>query len=123
MTSVLGYARTRFIGGAYVAEPLETLPAELERFHGMLESLSAHLARGDEPTDVSVAQLLQGPFADAMSHAGQLAMLRRLAGDPVPPENFMRASISAANLGPDQPGPVAYGNRNGTWDPRGVVDE
>jgi hypothetical protein len=51
--------------------------------------------------------LLQGPFADAMTHAGQLAMLRRMAGSPVPPENFIFATISPANLGPDQPSPVA----------------
>ena len=42
-----------------------------------------------------------------MTHAGQLALLRRLAGSPVPPENFLFAAISAANLGPDQPLPVS----------------
>jgi hypothetical protein len=50
-------------------------------------------------------RMLQGPFADAMTHAGQLAMLRRLAGDPVAPENFIVAKISPDNLSPDQPGP------------------
>ncbi len=38
-----------------------------------------------------------------MTHAGQLAMLRRLEGSPVPPENFIVAEVDAANLGPDQP--------------------
>ncbi len=47
-------------------------------------------------------QLLQGPFSDAMTHAGQLALLRRLVGAPVAPENFVAADISAARLGPDQ---------------------
>jgi hypothetical protein len=42
-----------------------------------------------------------------MTHAGQLAMLRRLFGSPVPPENFIFATITPANLGPDQPLPVA----------------
>jgi hypothetical protein len=42
-----------------------------------------------------------------MTHAGQLAMLRRLYGSPVPPENFIFATISPANLGSDQPPPVA----------------
>jgi hypothetical protein len=50
--------------------------------------------------------LLQGPFSDAMTHAGQLALLRRLAGSPVAPENFVFAEINAANLGPDQPLPA-----------------
>ena len=51
-------------------------------------------------------QLLQGPFSDAMTHAGQLAILRRLAGSPVPSENFIFAAISPENLGPNQPLPV-----------------
>jgi hypothetical protein len=41
-----------------------------------------------------------------MSHAGQIAMLRRLAGSAVPPENFIFAAVSAENLGPEQPLPV-----------------
>ena len=50
-------------------------------------------------------RLLQGPFADAMTHVGQIAMLRRLFGAPVPPENFIVADIDAARLGPAQPEP------------------
>jgi hypothetical protein len=57
--------------------------------------------------EISVERLLQGPFSDAMTHAGQLAMLRRLAGDPVPPENFIMANIQSGRLGSDQPGPVS----------------
>ena len=37
-----------------------------------------------------------------MTHAGQLAMLRRLHGSPVPPENFLEADIDPSNLGTDQ---------------------
>ncbi len=42
-----------------------------------------------------------------MTHAGQLAMLRRMAGDPVPPENFIVANIAAERLGPNQSMPVS----------------
>jgi hypothetical protein len=42
-----------------------------------------------------------------MTHAGQLAMLRRLHGDPVPSENFIFATVSSANLGRDQALPAA----------------
>jgi hypothetical protein len=42
-----------------------------------------------------------------MTHAGQLAMLRRLAGAPVPPENFIVADMSPERLGQDQPMPVS----------------
>jgi hypothetical protein len=41
-----------------------------------------------------------------MTHAGQLAMLRRIAGVPIPPENFIYAGMSPDNLGPDQPAPA-----------------
>jgi hypothetical protein len=105
MTSVLGYARTFFIGGRYWPEPLPTMSDELARFHAMLADLSARLERGDEPRDVTAEQLLQGPFADAMTHVGQLAMLRRLAGAPVPPENFIVAEITPERLGSDQSKP------------------
>jgi hypothetical protein len=105
MTSVLGYARTCVIGGRYWAEALPDLAAEVARFHEMLASLAGHLAAGDPLLGVTAEQLLQGPFSDAMTHAGQLALLRRLAGAPVAPENFIDAEVSAATLGPDQPLP------------------
>lgn len=107
MTSVLGYSRTFFIGGSYWPEPLDTISGEIERFHKMLELVSTHLANGEELNGIQEEQLLQGPFSDAMTHAGQLAMLRRLYGDPVPPENFIVANISAEHTGPSQPDPVS----------------
>ena len=109
MTSVLGYARTFFIGGVYRPEPLETLNAEIERFHSMLELLSRHLSNGDRFLDKRITEerTLQGPFCDAMTHAGQLAMLRRLFGNPVAPENFFVANVETLNLSPAQPAPVS----------------
>jgi len=121
MTSVLGYARTLFLGGAYETEPLPDLAAEVSRFHQMLEELAALLREGVE-VSATEQQLLQGPFADAMTHAGQLALLRRLHGSPVPAENFLKADINSANVGPDQPLPRAPGRRDGTWDPAGVTE-
>src|SRR5580765_468454 len=108
MTSVLGYARTYFIGGQYRPAPLPSMPEEVARYHEMLESLSAHIATGDPLLDQTTAErLLQGPLSDAMTHAGQLAMLRRLAGYPVPPENFIVADIDAERVGIDQASPVS----------------
>jgi hypothetical protein len=106
MTSVLGYARTFFVGGRYWPDALPTLSEEIARFHEMLGDLSRRLAAGEALAEgMTEERLLQGPFADAMTHAGQLAMLRRLAGVPVPPENFIVADIDAARLGPAQPEP------------------
>jgi hypothetical protein len=108
MTSVLGYARTFFVGGNYRPEPLPSLADEVARFHQMLEDLAKHLNSGTEMLEgMSAERLLQGPFSDAMTHAGQLALLRRLAGYPVAPENFIVADIKGAKLGADQSEPAS----------------
>ncbi|MBZ5640812.1 MAG: hypothetical protein LAO51_18905 [Acidobacteriia bacterium] len=108
MTSVLGYARTFFTGGTYRPEPLPSLADEIGRFHGMLSELARHLEAGSRLREgMTPERLLQGPLADAMTHAGQLALLRRLAGSPVPPENFVLADIDAARLAPEQADPVS----------------
>ncbi len=95
MTSVLSYARTCFAGGAHVPpDALPSLADETARFRGVLEELSGHLGSGAATMNgVTLDQLLQGPFSDAMTHAGQLAMLRRLAGSPIPAEDFVAAPI------------------------------
>jgi len=107
MTSLLGYARTFFIGGRYWPEALPSLNEEVTRFHETVEDLARHLESGTPLLpEMSEEQLLQGPFSDAMTHAGQLAMLRRLARVPVPPENFVFADITSARLGVDQAEPA-----------------
>jgi hypothetical protein len=52
-------------------------------------------------------RLLQGPLSDAMTHVGQLAMLRRIAGAPIHAENFFKADIRAGQVGEEQPAPVS----------------
>ena len=108
MTSVLGYARTFFVGGRYDRPAPLDFPGEIRRFHDMLRDLATHLER-ETPLQHGATEerLLQGPFADAMTHAGQLAMLRRLAGSPVAPEDFVHAAVDPANLGPDQAPPAS----------------
>ena len=107
MQSVLGYARTSFVGGTYRPERAPDFETQLLHFHEMLQSLASHLEEGTPFQGTTPEQILQGPFSDAMTHVGQLAMLRRLAGSAVPPENFRVADIKADNLGPDQPPPVS----------------
>ncbi len=107
MDSVLGYACTFFVGGSYRVPPMSEFGAEVARLHATIERLAELIAREAEWREISPERLLQGPLADAMTHAGQLAMLRRLAGDPIPPENFVFADVSPSNLGPDQPLPAA----------------
>jgi hypothetical protein len=98
---------TFFVGGRYRAEPLADLSAEIARFHELLAELGQHLEAGTELRGTTEERLLQGPLCDAMVHAGQLAMLRRLAGSPVRPENFIEAAIDPKNVGPSQPAPVS----------------
>ena len=90
-------------GGEYRPEPLDTLDQEVERFHAMLRDLSDHLEAGDPRMDSPPERVLQGPLADALTHAGQLAMLRRLHGSPVPPENFFAADVKVENVSRIQP--------------------
>jgi len=77
---------------------------EVARFHAALAALDGHLA-GDAPLGCSAEMLFQGPIADAFTHVGQLAMLRRLAGSPVRAENYAKAEIVAGRVGPEQAAP------------------
>jgi ketosteroid isomerase-like protein len=107
MTGLIGYARTMFHGGDYAPPRLADLPAEVGRFHAQLEALDRDFADATLEARISDQQFLHGPLADAMTHVGQLALLRRLFGEPVPPENFIFATIDAANLGERQALPNA----------------
>src|SRR5262245_30224954 len=71
------------------------------RFFDALYRLEKYLS-GSEPLGWSAEQLFQGPIADALTHTGQLAMLRRLAGVPVRGENYAKADIVAGRVGREQ---------------------
>jgi hypothetical protein len=107
MTGVIGYARTMLHGGEFAPPRLHDFAEEVERFHATLQALSDDFADPGLEARISDEQFLQGPLSDAMTHAGQLAMLRRLAGSPVASENFIFAEIRADNVGSGQPEPAA----------------
>lgn len=71
------------------------------RFFAALEAFDRRLASG-EPLPCAPEQLFQGPVADALTHVGQLAMLRRLAGAKITGENYYVARITAGRCGADQ---------------------
>ena len=74
------------------------------RFFTLLQELDALLASAAQVRCHNDERMMQGPLADAMTHVGQLAMLRRLAGSPTPPENFAEAAVSIGDLsGPASP--------------------
>jgi hypothetical protein len=57
------------------------------------------------PSGKDAEMVISGPLADALTHVGQLAMLRRAAGAPVRPESYARAEITIGRLGLDQAAP------------------
>jgi hypothetical protein len=106
MDSLMGYARTFLIGGMYRPPVFESFDDAVAHFHEVLQDLARHLETGTELQGITAEKMLHGPFSDAMTHVGQLAMLRRIAGFPVPPENFIFAAITPENLSTNQAEPA-----------------
>ncbi len=77
---------------------------EVGRFFDGLAALDGELVHADLPTGAA-EKLIQGPLADALTHVGQLAMLRGIAGSPIRPESYARAEIVAGRVGVDQAPP------------------
>jgi hypothetical protein len=77
---------------------------EVERFFTSLERFDEYLA-SDAPLAAPPERMFQGAIADALTHVGQLAMLRRLAGAKIKGENYARADIQAGRVGADQTAP------------------
>ena len=78
---------------------------EVKRFHAALKRFDKHLA-GKEKLGGTCERLFQGPIADALTHVGQIAMLRRLAGEPIKGENYSRAKIEAGKVDMEQGKPL-----------------
>jgi hypothetical protein len=85
--------------------PPGTWTEQVERFHDGLRALDAFLA-SEKPLGYPVERLFQGPIADALSHVGQINLLRRLEGAPVRGESYNLASIEIGRVGPDQVPPT-----------------
>jgi hypothetical protein len=94
----LGLAKGRHVW--HDSPPLDW-DREVERFFAAIAKFDAYLASG-EPIACPPERLFQGPVADALTHIGQIAMMRRLAGAPVRGENYYTAEIEAGRVGPEQ---------------------
>lgn len=77
-------------------------PQEKARFFRALKAFDDYLA-SRQPLHAAAEPLFQGPIADGLTHVGQLAMLRRLAGSKTCGENFFVAKIAVGHVGADQP--------------------
>ena len=77
---------------------------EVTRFFDALGRLDAYLA-SDAPLHAPGMQLFQGPIADALTHTGQLTMLRRIGGSPIKGENYAQADIVVGRVTHSQTSP------------------
>jgi len=77
---------------------------EVSRFFSALKKFDDYLA-SPEPLHSPAEGLFQGPIADALTHIGQIAMLRRLAACPIKGENYFKAEIVAGRVGLEQTAP------------------
>lgn len=79
---------------------------EIARFFRAIQALDQRIA-ADGLGAASAEKLFQGPIADALTHTGQIALLRRMAGIAVRPENYVAADITTGRVGPEQTPPRA----------------
>ena len=103
---LMGWA-ARMAKGEYLwrADGSDDWDAEVRRFFDGIAALDQSLASNAPPDDY-VKTLIQGPLADALTHVGQLAMLRGAAGIPIRPESYAKAQIVAGRVGLEQASPV-----------------
>ncbi len=102
ITGVLTYAHSFFEHYDTTRFKAKSWDAEIDEFYSILSKLDKSI-REKNPNEVTEEQLLQGPLSDAMTHIGQLSMLRRMVDSPIPSENFIFADIRKGEVGPRQP--------------------
>jgi hypothetical protein len=78
---------------------------EVERFFAALKRFDDYLA-SPEPLHAAAEKLFQGPIADALTHVGQIAMLRRMAGASIKGESYFLAEMAVGRVGPEQATPM-----------------
>jgi hypothetical protein len=85
----------------WAPQPSADWRASCDRFFGALKALDTALV--EAPLDAYPADVIfQGPVADALTHIGQLALMRGIAGIPIKPESYARAEIVTGRVGRDQ---------------------
>lgn len=92
MIALLAFTRSALTGAPRPEVPAEPWGERIRRFDRACVDLAGTLA-GRSLEAEGARRLAQGPLADALTHVGQLALLRRLAGTPISAEDFSRADI------------------------------
>lgn len=86
----------------WVQSKPESWRREVDRFHASLLAFDRYLA-SDAPLGTTPEELFQGPISDALTHIGQIAILRRQDNSPVRSEVYVKADIHAGHVGTEQP--------------------
>lgn len=104
MTNVLSFALATVTNTHRVTHGAMEWPQTVARFYSLLGELDAKLEDGASPASGMDLRLVQGPFADTLTHIGQLHSMRRIAGDPIAPANYIKADIQIGRIAlNDQP--------------------
>jgi len=98
MTNVLAFAFATVTGTDRIRHEALPWQQEIDRFYSLLSNLDARLVAGIELENGMDLRLMQGPFADALTHIGQLHAMRRKAGAPVASTNYVRADIQIGRV-------------------------
>lgn len=102
MTMVLEYAKSMLTDTERQRPDRLNWQGEIDRFHLTLADLDQILINRNFELSV-LKKVLQGPLSDVLTHVGQLATLRRLSGDPIPGESYVKATIETGKVDKDQP--------------------
>ena len=98
MTNVMAFALATVTGTERIRHEALDWPQEVARFYSLLSQVDSRLAEGAAVEEGMDLRLLQGPLADALTHIGQLHAMRRSAGAPVGPTNYIRADVQIGRL-------------------------
>ena len=98
MTNVLAFALATVTQTDRIRHEALDWQSEVNRFYALLGELDARLAESPSIEDGMDLRLVQGPLADALTHIGQLHAIRRAAGAPVAPTNYIKADVQAGRI-------------------------
>lgn len=81
----------------HLQSPVQSWAEDAKRFFAAAREFDSYLA-SDAPLAQPIEKILQGPIADALTHVGQIVMLRRLARKPIRAESYFTAEIKAGEI-------------------------
>ncbi len=102
MANLMAWMETMIQGDPKWNEaPMSDWQTDCARFFENVKKVDDLLA-SDADIAFDLGLMFQAPVADALTHVGQLAMLRRLSGSKMKSEVYLKADIQIGRVGPDQ---------------------